>query len=331
MDPTLELSGLIKSLADADSNLERMHVIGLAWRDLRSLSSSEQRALARHAGFEGAEELIRKLAAGRDGIAPAIFLRAIREAREARPGRLKDILSALRGPKSRSRVFLNALSAVTDQLRSEQDGSEEMGQETPDPPEFDAPGIVWEFPSEMEVKETESPPVAGESLPPVPEEYDSENTTPEEHVLEEMYPSPAPEMSSAERQYPDEEREEEESGEDQSTVGEKETPSEAVDPFPPGKEEEGFSEMLTGSGNLLKKLAVLRDCETGDISPEEARRILEVFSSGWARRRAFVHLLKSGGIRKPEVARGLLEIIYGVHNRRWCLHEIDRLWPREVV
>ncbi|MCG6964115.1 MAG: hypothetical protein LJE95_12695, partial [Acidobacteria bacterium] len=98
MVPSKQLAALIFSLEDADSPFERMHQLALAWRSIRELSRQERLELARHAGFDGAEELVERLAARSGGLAPAFLLEAIESARKADPSKLRALFAGLRDP-----------------------------------------------------------------------------------------------------------------------------------------------------------------------------------------------------------------------------------------
>ena len=56
-----KLTALLHELQNARSPLAQARVLARAWRTVRELSPTDRRLLARHAGFDGAEEILEGL------------------------------------------------------------------------------------------------------------------------------------------------------------------------------------------------------------------------------------------------------------------------------
>lgn len=345
MGRSSDLDSLIQSLADADSAFERMHALGLAWRSLRKLPASERKLLARHAGFDGAEELIEKLAAHRGGIAPSILLQAIQEARNARPQRLKSIFAALRKPETRVPTLLKALDSLSGKLAGpdvkeetkpgETSGAEEMNSaDAAESPIADIPEDLRNFfirrppaeePGEEETGDEKvekdlpvgnSPPAQEEEAAPSPVKQDIE---PESPGSPETPPAPV-------------------------TPDDHPAPLISDDPPPAASPSEGaedtgvqhprsrdsrLADELLHAKDLIQQFKVFGTHGSTFLSIEGVRDILGIFPDGWARRRAFLRMLESGWIADSATASKLLDLLSGEHNRRWCRREIERRWPTE--
>ena len=66
-----QLSAMVFELRGAGSPVAKAKALARAWRMVRRLSPVDRTALAKEAGFEGAEDLLESLAAKRGGVAPA--------------------------------------------------------------------------------------------------------------------------------------------------------------------------------------------------------------------------------------------------------------------
>ena len=58
MSTQRQLSALLYELQHARSPLAQARVLARAWRTVRELGPTDRKLLARHVGFEGAEELL---------------------------------------------------------------------------------------------------------------------------------------------------------------------------------------------------------------------------------------------------------------------------------
>ncbi len=341
-NPALE--SLIRSLKDADSAFERMHALGLAWRSIRSLTPAERKTLARHAGFDGAQELIEKLALHRGGIAPAILLEAIQEARRARPQRLKSIFASLREPGTRKATLLKAVDAVARRLSEDEDpgGMEQAPDEEISPKAEDetSEGLIADIPedlrpllavSEPEVVEktgqdealTETSGAASTEESPEKVDEAGENLSPESPIA---HPAEEETREDASAEVGEDFVETLEEGGNSSEAVDHEQAPENSQEISPGP---GPADRLEKASSLIARFRVLSTLE-GRISNErDLRRIIEAFPPGWAQRRALLQLIRENQISEAEMALDVFREVSGRHNQRWLLHEIAARWEIE--
>jgi len=75
-----KLTALLHELQHARSPLAQARVLARGWRTVRELSPTDRRLLARHAGFDGAEEILEGLSQRKGGLGPARLLRVLARA-----------------------------------------------------------------------------------------------------------------------------------------------------------------------------------------------------------------------------------------------------------
>jgi hypothetical protein len=90
-----QLNALLFELQSASSPLEQAKAIARAWRTVRDLAPADRRLLARHAGFDGAEQLLEGLASRRGGSVPSRLLELLGELRQRDGNDVADLVSSL--------------------------------------------------------------------------------------------------------------------------------------------------------------------------------------------------------------------------------------------
>lgn len=331
-------NSLLRSLKDADSAFERMHALGLAWRSIRKLSPTERKILARHAGFEGAEELVEKLALHEGGIAPSILLQAIQEARQSKPQRLKSIFASLRDPETRARTILNAMDTVASRL---QEIGEEAAAEQAPAEEND--------PSSVEEQTIET--ADGTVADPLAQAVESPKKVPDAHLQEEEWDAPAVEPhempepvqttslspgsasksdedTPPHRILPRSEESPQSTSEDAILTGAVEA---EVSPAEPRQDATATTpiDRVGEASTLFEKFRLLGDPNLEVVDREFLHWVIKEISPGWAQRRAIQLLIRNNRIADPDDALELCKRISGKHNQRWLLHEIQRKWELE--
>ncbi len=119
-----KLNALLFELQTAQSPLAQAKILARSWRTLRELSPTDRRLLARHAGFDGAEQILEGLAKKRPGFAPATLLQMIEQSQDHRRrdgGRHAGRRSAIR---SRSEeAITRGAGLVSEDLGEDDDGT----------------------------------------------------------------------------------------------------------------------------------------------------------------------------------------------------------------
>jgi hypothetical protein len=336
--PSKQLAALIFSLEDADSPFERMHQLALAWRSIRELSRQERLELARHAGFDGAEELVERLAARSGGLAPALLLEAIESARKADPSKLRALFAGLRDPARRGQVLADTLRAAG-QAAAGEFGLEEIEEETEEASEQ---GVAVESDAEpAEAPTMEGTTVAEPELQDRPPGAASEaiRTPATAPAAEDRTPVVVP---AAPAHEPGEERQEavvpgpetEAAGPDlvpESVDTEVGARVAAVELRPVSKPVAATLEPMqlvqaAGAHHLVARLLRVRSQAPRDRTGAEVERVLAGFPTGWPQRRALCALIESGVVGSASLALDLVSGLGAERDRVWCLGLVMRTW-----
>jgi len=362
--PSKQLAALIFSLEEADSPFERMHQLGLAWRSIRELSRQERLELARHAGFDGAEELVERLAARSGGLAPAVLLEAIESARQADPSKLKALFAGLRDPARRGQVLADTLRAVgraaTERLAGE-DAEEGEGGKAADarqPAESDANIELPESESESESEADVEPaaPLAPEqaatleSLPEIPRqatcaeqtEGPAATSASPEAPLVLLHRGPGISHLEAASEVPETvgagdggkvPRSKAEAG---AGKGEARRVGTAVDQAEVSgsavaSDAAKRAGEIAGEPRLLARLLRLRRTAAGGLADPDLGQLLAGFPPGWPRRRALSALIEGGSVCSAALALDLVAELGLERDRGWCLGLVLRTWDLSVA
>jgi len=125
MSTQRKLNALLFELQTARSPLAQAKILARAWRTLRELSPTDRKLLARHAGFDGAEDILEGLAKKKSGVAPAMLLQMLSNARGTDASTLRNLLSAFRDPSRRDEAVSRSLDLASS-LMANQDPVQEV-------------------------------------------------------------------------------------------------------------------------------------------------------------------------------------------------------------
>ncbi|MCJ7754230.1 MAG: hypothetical protein MUP13_06675, partial [Thermoanaerobaculales bacterium] len=112
-----QLNALLFELQTAQSPLAQAKILARSWRTLRDLSPTDRRLLARHAGFDGAEQILEGLATKKKGFAPAALLQMLNKARASDGATVAGILAGLRDPLQREETVVRGADLVSEVFR----------------------------------------------------------------------------------------------------------------------------------------------------------------------------------------------------------------------
>ncbi len=332
MSTERKLSALLHELQHARSPLAQARVLARAWRTVRELSPTDRRLLARHAGFDGAEEILEGLSRRSGGLAPAMLLRVLANARGTDGSAVSELLAALRDPQRRDEAIslgadlasnllaepdpedagpdiaeaIDALHAVEEStIETPEEALASLNALEPDPEEDDE-----EFPA------PESPPVSLPEIDDTPE-AELETMTPQEYEPPPPPPPAAADWSrwqiAAEKSRP-------------APTPRPELRPSAPQGGPPRFEARAVMGAMGAEQSVFSQLRVLRRELSGfaGSSVDTLRELIEAFPDGWARRRALCALLEAG---IPAETWGALELVSRLGHevdRRWCLGLLAR-------
>ena len=323
-----KLNALLFELQTARSPLQQARILARAWRTLRELSPTDRRLLANHAGFDGAEEILDGLAKRRGGIAPAMLLRVLANARSTDGAAVGELLSAVRDPLQRDEAVERGIDLAADLLADSEDVGEDDHEEIS--------GIVGEA-ATVEPTIEESPEEAPAALSVLEEDEDEDGEEPE------FEPDPPPPLELESETPPEPEPEIEPSPVVSPVVDwsrwQTTSPTHPPSPktgaeMPPPADDSGSGrfdgqivpDALVAEPSVLSRLLVLRRGLSGyaGSSIDTLRELVEGFEDGWARRRALAAFLEAG---IPESASDALELVATLKSeldKRWCLGILAR-------
>lgn len=316
-----QLNALLFELQTARSPLAQAKILARAWRTVRELSPTDRKLLARHAGFDGAEDILEGLAKKSGGVAPAMLLQMLSNARGTDASTLRGLLSSFRDPSRRDEAVSRSLDLAADLIRDQESAEdvdeavyelhadEPVVEEMPDeasevPPSIEGEGEM--APAESVPEEQPEPPPAPqvpavvsepESIPEIPtpspppvvdwSRWDSTGVAPR--------PAPAPRRL--------------------------EHPVEST-PGTQGFEAAATAASVGSGGSVLARLRALHRAIPSLSGSGLAKLglLIETFPNGWARRRALSALIEAGIPDSAVDAVSLVETFIDRElDRRWCL------------
>jgi hypothetical protein len=340
-----ELNALLFELQAAASPLERAKILARAWRTVRDLNAVDRRLLVRHAGFEGAEQIVEGLVARRGGVAPALLLRMLGNARSSDGAALGELLQSLKDPERREGLADQGVRVAAELLREPapeppREAVDEAKRASRDIDEIaaaaaeealaalhaiDSPGGVDE-PGEGKAAE---PPSTDETA-----HRHASRPAPgpglARHPRTAGPPPRAPEAGSTE---PEEDPPRHSAAPGWRTLSERpatppaSAPETAAEGAPRRKGDAASFDAamvfsaLGADDSVVSRLLVLHR-EPGAFrgsSTATLRELLLSFPDGWPRRRALMSLIRSGVVAAPEGAVELAATLEREPDRRWCL------------
>ena len=349
-----KLNALLFELQTAQTPLAQAKILARSWRTLRELSATDRRLLARHVGFDGAEQILEGLAAKKTGFAPATLLQVLNKARATDGAAVTELLAAIRDPSRRDEAISRG-ARLAEELLIE-DGGDADPREIDDAlDQLHAVEDVVDDSSEEMIRIDPAPAVAGgPPAPPPPVSTESGTAAkrsgsdrpgprPKEPVqppplVPKVPAQPTPPVAKAppppvrtvprrvapmagwnhlaqKTEMPPAEPKAARPA-DQPSVGDA---SSRLDALSVLAALEAESSSLARLRALDREKEGLRGCD-----PATIRKLLEGFPDGWVRRRALVALVSAG---IPASTDAALELIAGLDreiDRRWCLGALAR-------
>ena len=340
-----QLNALLFELQTAQTPLERAKILARAWRTVRDLNPTDRLLLARHAGFDGAQEILEGLATRRGGLAPALLLRVLGNARASDGAAVSELLGALRDPSRRGEAVERGLEAAHELLRKPGDEAaptevdEALGElhavvatvaETPEQAlaALTALEAGAAAPHAEPMAETAGAATAvSVEAPPAPhpprEAAAARQPEPQPPPVE-----PKPALRPAARRPP-----RRTAAPEWEVLASRSTPEAPPGPDPQGNEpprqpgdparfdagavlaalgaeDSVFSRLLV----LRRELSAFRGSSAGTL-----RELVLSFPDGWPRRRVVAALLDGGVVTTPEEGLELIATLDREVDRRWCL------------
>jgi hypothetical protein len=328
MNNERKLSALLHELQHAKSPLAQARVLARAWRTIRELGPTDRKLLARHAGFEGAEDILEGLNRRKGGLAPAMLLRVLANARSTDGATVSDLLASFRDPDRRQEAISRSVDLAGD-LLAEPDEEEEAAAA---PPEDVSEALDELQAVEESIAETPEEALAAlNALEPDPDvepeptsepvfETDAElaeepETDPEPEPPSQSDPPPAPPVVDWSRWQ---------MASDWPRPAPAPRPEIAPIPADAGPrrfEAKAVMGAMGAASSVLSQLRVLRRELSGfkGSSVPTLRELIESFPDGWVRRRALCALLEEGIPSETSDALELVSTLGRELDRRWCL------------
>lgn len=342
MNTERKLSALLHELQHARSPLAQARVLARAWRTVRELSPTDRRLLARHVGFEGAEEVLEGLSQRKGGLAPALLLRTLANARATDGSAVSELLAAFRDPLRRDEAISMGADLASELLAEPE--AEKVREEVGEALE-ELQAVEESIVESAEEALAALSAIEADSEPGIESESESASESEDEEIPNE---ETAPEPQQAADPIP-----EPEPAPEPEAIPEPEPPPPVVDwsrwqaapessrPAPTPRPELRPSMSDVGSRpfearaimgamgaapSVLSQLRVLRRELSGfkGSSVATLRELIDAFPDGWARRRALCALLEEG---IPADSRDALELVSCLDrdfDRRWCLGLLAR-------
>ena len=327
MSTSRKLNTLLFELQTARSPLQQARILVRGWRTLRELSPTDRRLLANHAGFDGAEEILEGLAKRRGGLAPAMLLRVLANARSTDGAAVGELLSAARDPLQRDEAVTRGIDLAAELLADPEDVGEDDHQEVAEAL-VEVPGVeptIEERPEEvlaaLSTLENDEDEDGGEP------EAEPEPPPPEPEPDSPAEPEPETGLSPTVPQIVDWSRWQTASPADRpAPTLHAEEPEPADDS---GSRQSGAHVVLgppDAEPSVLSRLLVLRRELPGfaGSSVETLREFVKGFEDGWARRRALAAFLEAGIPESRDDALDLVATLKRELDRRWCLGILAR-------
>lgn len=322
MSTQRKLTALLHELQHARSPLAQARVLARGWRTVRDLSPTDRRLLARHAGFDGAEDLLEGLGQRKGGLAPAMLLRVLANARGTDGSTVSELLAAVRDPQRRDQAVSMGAQLASDLLAEPEgdDGPEEIEGALEDLQAVEE--AIIETPEEALAALNALEQSPGQEIQESPEHEPLPESDDAQEVEPEFTPPDAPESPSS--PLVDWSRWSDSNGYRRPVPAQAqpETPRPSVSGVGSQPREAGAVIGATNAErsvfyklrNLRRSLSNFRGSNTDTL-----RDLIEQFQDGWSRRRALCALLESGLPSQTTEALELVASLEREFDRRWCL------------
>jgi hypothetical protein len=334
-----QLTALLYELQHAKSPLAQARVLARAWRTLRELSPTDRRLLARNVGFDGSEEILEGLAKRKGGLAPAVLLQALANARSTDASAVSELIAAIRDPQRRHEAVERGV-ALADELLASPEAEEppvevvealgglqavrELAEESPEEAlaalnalEADRAEQSETSDAALEMEEASAPEFASDAT--VRERSGPQPTPEPATALSRRKPPPPPVVDWSRWQSASESHSS--TPDSRPGVG----PS-VADVGSRRFEARAVMGAMGAEQSTFSQLRVLRR-ELGGFYGSSVSTLLEMvaaFPDGWPRRRALCALLEAGIPDDPHDALELIGSLEREIDRRWCLGILAR-------
>lgn len=338
-----KLNALLFELQAARSPLAQAKILARSWRTLRELSPTDRRLLARHAGFDGAEQILEGLAGKQKLFSPAALLQLLDHARTTDGAAVTEMVDALRDPSQRKEALSRGAGMAVDLLSEDNEEevpeeiSEALGElhsverdvlETPEEALAALAALEGETKDQEAVKSSGSAASDdGGEAEPIPTQGRSASDE-GHHGLprKEATPSPKAPRPAPRRVVPPMPEWDHLNGgaakrDQPEAAGEATGGTKSAHEKTPAADVQAVLEALGAETSAFSRLRAL-DRELDGFRRSKVatlERLLEAFPSGWVRRRALAALISAG---IPDSDTQALDLIAGLENevdRRWCL------------
>ena len=339
-----KLNALLFELQTAQSPLAQAKILARSWRTLRELSATDRRLLARHAGFDGAEQILEGLAKKSAGFAPATLLSVLNRARATDGAEVNALLNAIRDPSRRDEAITRGAGLARGLLveDDDEDGPQEIVEALDQLQSVEE--VVRETPEEAlaaltslekETARPEQPPEArprGSEGVRLAEGVDTrDGATPGPRPAAPRKPAPTPPKAEISVVRPTPRRTApmagwEHLGERRHNVEIESKPAGRPEPTKPDTAPSGidasavFGALGAGASSFSRLRVLERDMKRiRGSSLATLRGLLDTFPGGWARRRALAAMIAAGVPSRAAYAIDLIADLESEIDRRWCL------------
>jgi len=297
-----DLIQLLREIRNVASPGQRVRLLARGWRSLRRLSRTELQQLAGQLGFDGAEELLRRLARGKGRVETRFLENVLEHVRE--PDDVKGYIAALRDPEQRKALLRKGLDAVSDELQPAEPPPQEA-TETPAEPAAPTP--------------EEQPAAAGPSVAVAAIPVAAAASVASAAKVPTRPPTPPVETT-------------------RPVIA---SPEEATTPLPPARpaapqparaarpaEEVSLAEDVGHAPTLIERFRRLNGGleQARRMDLDQLRALLELFPDDWRRRRALCALLRERIPKDLLQAMFLVEGLASTAAERWCVATILHSW-----
>ncbi len=357
MQQTDELKRLIKELGDSQSALDRLRLVGQAWRLLRDLTAGERADVAATLGIEGAEEIVERLAQSKGGRTPLVLLEGLRALRHADPGEVRWLLKRLRDAGDRRELALEGVKAAAQRViiappvavapeapRKPARPSVRVTSAQPKPPTVAPPikpeastpaplvpvreqesPLVTRLDAKPEAERPRAPGVPAESVPASPAREAPVSTPSATPPASITAPGPQPRPVAPEPDARPAPSPEPAAAPPKAAAAPTGAQTGVVMPAPPPTRAELFAMLGRLPSDLarLSRLRVLLGSTRRPWDPERLE-VVRAFRDGWLRRRAVESLIEHGAVAVPAQALALVAQLTDEWDRLVCLDALAR-------
>lgn len=293
MQPPSTLPELVAQLGRTYSPFERLKILIRAWALLRKMTPEERMTVAAQLGLDHADDLVEAIAKRSGTQASPALISLIEKAQVKGTAQLPGLIADLRDPGKRAERLRQEAQTLLEEAVPAQPAPSAVPPPPAPQPKAPPPPV---------------PPVA--TAPPQPPAPPPPQAPAPVVIAAPEPPSPPPPAEPAPAPKIQE----------TAPVSPPPKPQSAPPPVRP-TETNPLAAQLALASSLTARFHALRQhlAEVHGASAEPLRSVLEAFPDGWARRRAFLELLRAGVLGSVRDALVLVESLGSERDRLWCL------------